>query len=621
MNVTAQYQGFGQVVNKVPVPWSMDIRYKAAAGAFYEDTSGQQIPLNTNPLAVTLQPLPPGTALEQPVELKVSGATPLAKFTNWVGTGIPLSAFGKFTSFSTTTIFPDSIFVHPNDALEISFDHDATLYGSLDQSKITLTMLDNNAIYPFQAYTTAQCGNTSYRATIPQYFRMAPGSHLGLVQVQDMANPPNITKRYIQIAMIAPPDWFSDPALVNRSIDSSFHYFGKYQVKIKADLLAPGDPKNTSSLDANLNKVGPVANDAGASGAYLQDITTSGAGARKFQGNLGYKAVNSPGIQDISQDATTNAPSHLKNGPITILDSGKFPLFREVWGIEPIAGATLGADMWFKATLTYDGSIQITGPGGSASYTVTVDPEAKVGVDVWLDASALLGLVEAEAHAIPNISMSFPVTLVNGVKTDATKCFKYKLDVSWSASVGYCPLCLSGGGTENIFQGHVPDPSNYCSDPATPMQLAAVTPAMPAASPSLAVDGAGGVLEVWRADDGTIHSSQYNGLQWLTPQIVSANQSSGAARVAFYAPGKALAIWNRKRSAAGGCPKCQFGYAVAEPTPGICHLEWRELVSPARLDSPHQRRWRHHPGGLLELQPNLPGRRGGNCRLGPRRGR
>ncbi len=543
--VTAQYQGFGQVTNQVPVPWTMDIRYKAAAGAFYEDTSGPQVPLNTNPLNVFLPPLPPGTHLEQPIELQLAGATPLKKFTDFLGTGIPLSAFGNFTSFSNSAIYPDSIFVHPNDSLEISFAHDATLYGSLDQSNITLKMLDTNQVYPFQPYTTAQCGNITYTAKIPQYYRLAPGGHIGLVQVQDMANPPNITKRYIQFAMIAPPTWFGNTLLVNRSIDSSFHYFGKYMVKIKADLLAPGDPANTSTLDANLNKVGPVANNAGASGTYLQDITTSGAGTRKFQGKLGYEAVNSPGSQDISQDATTNTPITFKNGPITILDSGKFPLFRDTWGIEPIAGATLGADMWFKATLTYDGSIQISGPGGSASYNITVNPEAKVGVDVWLDASALLGLVEAEAHAIPNISMGLPVSFVNGVKTDTTKCFKYKLDVSWSASVGYCPLCLSDGGTENIFQGHTPNPSSYCSDPAIVQQLAINTPAMPASSPSLAADGVGGVLEVWRADDGTIQASQYNGLQWLPAVQISSNQSSGAARVAFFAPGKALAVWTQ----------------------------------------------------------------------------
>jgi hypothetical protein len=538
VSVTGQYQGFGQVANKVPIPWSKDILYRAVTGSFYEVVNGQNVPLNTDPLVVTLAPLPPGTPLEQPIALKMPGAKPLSKIDNWLGSGSPLTAFGTFAVFTNPAIFPNSLFVNPNFGLVVSFDHDAALYGALDQSSITLTI--NNQVYPFQAITSDQCGTLTYRATIPAYFRMAAGNYVGLVEVKDMANPPNITKRYIQLNMVNAPAWFADTSLVNRSV--MFYY--NYAASIKGSVLAPGSPASNSTLDASLNKVGPVGNSAGATGTYEQYLSTSGAGTRKFLGSVNYSAMNTPDSKDISQDATTNTPITFQDGPITILDTGKFPLFRDTWGLDPIAGATIGADMWFKGTLTYNGSIQFQ-PGGATSYTVTVHPQATVGVDAWLDARALFGLVEAEAHAIPKISMDLPVTFQNGVKIDATKCFKYRLDIAWSASVGYCPFCLSDSGTENIFAGHTPDPSPYCSDPTFQAQAAAATPPLPAASPSLAVDGVGGVLAVWRADDGTIQFSRYDGVQWLAPGMVSLNTSSGAPAVAYYAPGKAMAVWTQ----------------------------------------------------------------------------
>ena len=554
VNVTGQYQGFGEVANQVPVPWTQDLTYFAQSGAFYKEVNGQNVLVNTDPLVVTLQPVPAGTVLQKPVELTILGLTPLKKFSNYLGSGIPLTAFGKFWGFPNLTDYPNPIFLNPPAGLVVQFDYSTALYGLLDMPNVTLTI--DNATYPFTTITSDQCntnlnGNLTYRATIPQPHRLAPGSHLGLVQVKDQSNPPTITKRYIIIDVAAPPGWFQDPALKNRTV----FYNSYFSMLLKGDALAPGDPASTSTLGANLNKVGQVDNAAGATATYSQWLGTSGASARQFDSAVNYEAVNNPNSKSVSQGAASSAPITFQEGPITILNTGKKPLFRDVWGIPPIASATIGADMWFKATLSYSGTIQTNGPGGTTAYTITVDPEANIGVDAWLDASALLGLVDAQAHAIPSISVSLPVTMTNGSITDIDKCFKFRLDIAWEASVGYCPLCVSDSGTKTIFADHVPHqnptpppPHPVCSDPPAPdlpMQPAVSNPGPPDSSPSLAVDGVGNVMAVWRADDGTLKYSRYSGIQWLTPGVVSANTSSGAPQVAFYAPDKAVAVWTQ----------------------------------------------------------------------------
>jgi hypothetical protein len=104
--------------------------------------------------------------------------------------------------------------------------------------------------------------------------------------------------------------------------------------------------------------------------------------------------------------------------------------------------------------------------------------------------------VDANAHAIPNIGLSLPVEYKNGQKIDAKKCFQYKLDISWEISIGYCPFCVSAGDTENLFDGQTP---SGCQLPAADAPLAPAAGPPPSANPSIANDGAGHTLAVWRA--------------------------------------------------------------------------------------------------------------------------
>ncbi|HET7087241.1 MAG TPA: hypothetical protein VFL17_01185, partial [Anaerolineae bacterium] len=224
-------------------------------------------------------------------------------------------------------------------------------------------------------------------------------------------------------------------------------------------------------------------------------------------------------------------------GPITILDTGWMPLFRDVWGIWPIASATIGADMAFNATLTYNGTLTLKPPAS----TLFVDPEATVAVDAWFDLSVLFGVVSANAHAIPAITVGMPVTFVNGVKDDSDICFRYKLDIKWSAKVGVCPLCDKESGTKNIFNDYTPK-SALCAPGAQSAARAASTPPSNA-SPSLATDGFGHSLSVWSDDAGSLQYSTYNGAAWQAAQTLVADGASLKPKVAYFAPNQAVAVW------------------------------------------------------------------------------
>jgi hypothetical protein len=233
-------------------------------------------------------------------------------------------------------------------------------------------------------------------------------------------------------------------------------------------------------------------------------------------------------------------------GPDTvqIMDTGKIPLFRDVFGIWPIASATIGADMWIEASLTYDGKVEFLASGATQS-SLLVMPEATVGVDAWFDLSALFGLVSANAHAIPQITLKMPARFEEGSLDDAEKCFLYRLDIQWSAKVGECPLCYEESDTENIFDGANPDPCTlapgYLAD--NPEQITVETPPPPTASPALAVDGFGHTLLVWSDEGGNLQSRSYSG---GTPQAelpVTVSAGSIDPQVTFYAPNKAVAVW------------------------------------------------------------------------------
>lgn len=560
LTVNALYTGHGHVVNGQPAAFQLEVRFSSFSKEFYNNATNQK--LNTEPYVVVLPTLPAGTQVDMPVVPYLTGLQPIKVFYNFLGSGYPLYAFGNFLSFSDPVLYPDAIISPPVTALPLRFQHDSLAYGGLDEANMTFTL--NGVKYYFQKrnlYSTG-CGNNEYEALITNPHRLKPGAHIGLMEIKDVSG--HLTRRYVQITMTSPPPWIADTQLINRKVYPGYSGQKTGYTSFFGDILAPGAPESTSTVGANLNKIGYVDNSAGGSYNRGEGIYPDGLVTKYFNGQVATTALNH-GKAIVLEKPGAGATQVTFGDSLPLMDTGRIPMFRDVWGIWPIASATIGADMWFKADLTYNGTISFGGSMGS-SYSLLVSPSGTVGVDVFLDVSALFGAVSAHASAIPEISFSIPATFENGKKLDSSRCFRYKLAVKWSASVGYCPLCLSESGTKTLFKGHQPEDADpkVCSDPAlqAEAQAATATEPPPDADPSIAADGFGHTLAVWRSDAGLVVFSSYNGIAWSAPAAITTNASSSTPRVAFFAPNQAVAVWAQNGLTPGQAANADFATLV-----------------------------------------------------------
>lgn len=601
-----QGKGFGeyQLIGSVKKPqiYEHSFIYKAIPNQYYDADTVQVV--NTNPLTIVLPRLPDDATVGIPIQPMIPYGAVLAKYANYLGTGIPAIAYGKYVSFSSVTDFPDPLFDWTYDKgwnLKVQFQNDPLLYGALDENNITLTV-DGGQVIPFTVGPSpgGNCAQKEYTAVITKAHRLTPGLHTLLIQAPDLSG--HVNKYYVLASFIKAPEWFKNSSLNNRLV--AFNFGGI--AAMTATVLDPNDPQNKSILPANLNRVGPVNNMAGASGIIRQTIGPSGIGDKKYEAGMPHQAINHSGIKGATLYSTAPAPITFGE-TIPIFNSGRIPLFRDTWGVWPIASATIGADMWFDATLTYAGNIVLSETTGALTTYTKVDPEATVGIDAWLDVSALFGAVEASAHAIPKISMSLPVEFTNGVKSDSTRCFKYRLDIKWSASVGYCPACLSESGKKNIFVGHEPQDSDLCSDPQA-SSISADAPPPPTASPSVANDGQGHTLAVWRSSGGTILSSTFNGVSWSTPVTVTTNTSSGSPRVAFFAPNQAVAIWTQNGLTPAQASNADFSTLVRNQHLAYSTWNGTSWSAPQNLTAPTGANGEGSPvlAGCLSTQAGCP---------------
>ena len=223
----------------------------------------------------------------------------------------------------------------------------------------------------------------------------------------------------------------------------------------------------------------------------------------------------------------------------TIVDTGKIPLFRYVWGIPPIASATLGADIWFKAFYYYFGSLVYADAQVLANFTAAASLEA--GLDLFFDASLILGLVKAEAHAQPSIGLAMPLVIENNQFNSVASepCFKFLLDVFYEIRTGVCPICLEVSGEENLIDEREPA---TCAAPGFKLERKG-TVAPSTGAPAIAVDGAGETLISWTDDSGNIVTQVDTiGLPGALTSFAAAAGTS-SPDVAYYGAGKAVMVW------------------------------------------------------------------------------
>lgn len=541
--INALHKGFGNEYGQ-SVPYEREIRFSGSTNRFFDAKTN--VLLDTDPLVINLGPLPANTQITVPIVPKVvGGGILLGGIKNYLGTGYSMAAFGKFYSFPQAQ-FPDSWFSgFQNQGITIEFQHDQALFGALDEDNMIFKLSGQS--YPFinqgKKFTgTVGCESIVYRATIPNFYRFPVGFHTGLIEIQDLSVPPNLTKYYIQLNVIPAPTWITDPKYKQRNI-----YIAPYSgnVTISGSQYPAGDPDSISSLNTNVPKVGQLDNQVGFQDTIIEYLYPDKTSGVQYKSQASTTVLSEPASSKKIEDSVTGGKKILiPKITSKVLDTGKLPLYRHVWGIWPIASATIGADMWFDAYLTYEGDIQFLTTGGTQT-TLYVTPEANVGVDAWFDLSAVFGVVSANAHALPQIGLKMPAKFVNDGLDDSTKCFLYKLDIKWEVKTGFCPFCWTESGKEPVFDGSNPDP---CTLPSTSNKLTSAdltieTPPPPVASPALAVDGFGHTLMLWSDANGYLLSRLLSGGQTVAQVPVSTSGASIDPQVAFYAPNKALAVW------------------------------------------------------------------------------
>lgn len=553
LSVNAIHQGYGPG-GKAEL-FVKQMRFSSNTNLFTDPVTKHTIA--TNPLVVTLGQLLPGEKVAIPIVPKVkkinssqaAGAV-LQHYENYLGQGYPATAYGKFYSFPQTK-FPDAWFFG-NGGIVVEFQHDPQLYGTLNEDKLKLTLdgTEYSFVYVGNKYPgEVDCDAIVYRATIPNFHRFSAGTHTGMISIEDMGNPVNITKYGLFFNFVEAPLWILNGKYQYRRI-----YLNSSNIKMEASQYLPGSPNSSTNLDTNVPSVGWLNNRNAMEDLVSQTLFPDKTSLIDYDSESNAMALNNASDpKDFEGSNAGGSEIAIPQTKIKIIETPKMPLYRNVFGIPPIAGATIGADMWFDAWLTTEGTIKFMG-SGATSTTVIVTPEANVYVDAFFDLSVLFGLVSASAHAVPNIGLKMPTTFVDGALLDSNKCFKYSLKIQWKAKVGECPLCKKKSGTKWIFDDSNPSPcpvSGTSSTLSANAIITAETPDPPSYSPSAAVDGFGHTLIVWSDDNNNIQSKALSGGQLSSEIAVTSGFSSIDPEVVFYAPNKAIAVWTESNLTSG----------------------------------------------------------------------
>ncbi len=540
VEVNAQYQGFGEVKNGVAVLTTVRVVYDRFHNRFYDETHTHLV--DVNPLVIHLPKLPANIHTDIPIEPSVGGG--VKKNSAWL-------AFGDFLSLAKAP----GVAIQGDGDLRIQFESDPQLTGNLSNVRFFLDGQEKGAFTTGLVHTT-QCDAVTYYFDLPHAYQTSAGWHLAQIKADTTLGT---VTQFFYLKFTDPPAWFLDPTYKNLEANVYSYPLDTYLV---GSQLPAGGANTAASIGANVPRVGQLNNSGGAENRTVQTVYAGSQSGLSYSGGANAQALNTNApqrpfsasggalVQGLRSRSTLNTLSAagsttLSYGEdnITILDSGWVPLFRDQWGIWPIASATIGADMWFNAHLSYNGTLTIDPGSGATSTYLKVHPQATVSVKAWFDLSVLFGLVDAGADARPSIAVHVPVVFTNASISDSDVCFRYRLDVDWWAKVGYCPLCKKGDGTKNIFAGSIPSPlPPLCQAKAQAAASAASPP--PSSAPTLGTDGLGHTLAVWSGASGALLSSTFDGQDWNAPAPVPNSDGGADARVAFYAPNQAVAVWS-----------------------------------------------------------------------------
>lgn len=461
----------------------------------------------------------------------------------------PLLRFSAIYGYPDRSRFPDAMFDISRE-LEVRFVHDALTFGALQN----VTLKFGNSRYSLAVTTdgeTCSVEGDQYSTTIPNAHRLEPGIHTLRLEASLQASDKPVSREF-QLVVLSGPDWLAADSLENPRIAWS---------PDRLELIANEKPQMLDvSATVNEYDIGTLQNDSHNDAILTETVDSHGfSGIRRF-GMSDNQAMNR---------VPANVPSGLNPPPLsggvgtmqfgspvpqTLIDTGKIPLFRYVWGVPPIADATLGVDFWFKLLLTYFGQVTI---GESVTSKVEINPVVQAGLDLFIDVSILFDIVSLDMTASPQIGIEMPFCVIDGAPQTSEELFKFLLRLSYEVSVGVCPLCIGAGGTftpVDLCEGNgcpSSGPGSICPDAKlSALRLDANKgdeinrPQLSGRYSAIASNGRGSSLAAWVGDDGHIYSQEVSAGGSLIDQLAIASpRGVTGLDTVWFSRDRGLMVW------------------------------------------------------------------------------
>jgi hypothetical protein len=418
-----------------------------------------------------------------------------------------------------------------NDVPQLRLPHASDVFGLLDDPVL---YIDNVEIGPLTA--DVGCGNLEYSIDLPQLATFPPGLYNARIEASLLGSTP--VNKLIQFDIRRGPTW------INQTSDYTSRVIQWSPSVVSMVASEPERMGNADSADPGFG-IGDLDNDNMTDGFVSQILLPSGAADRKRVGGATSQAASQPndpvGREANGSGSSPNATvSFGSMSPITVLDTGKIPLFRYTWGIPPIAAASMGADIWFRALYRYFGEVAMT--NNRVLIDATAEAIAQAGLDLWLDASIVLDLVSLSAFALPNFELTMPLVITeNEFDAQASQpCFDFAIDVSWEVQVGWCPFCVKGGDLTNLFEVL----EGNC--PARAARAPRTTPVIPPIDrTSLAVDGLGQASMLWGDGSGDLLLQVFNNGIANPVENLTVGPGAMGATHAYFDTGKSVMVWSQ----------------------------------------------------------------------------
>lgn len=388
---------------------------------------------------------------------------------------------------------PDEICVSGTaaDGLEISYFHDVNVAGALESGYPRLVLCPDGTFNceptagnvvplvrdPNQPGGPAACGTGVQRwsAGYPTD-RRNPGitRARGYLEVRSVYTPPGGGapsvlggRANIQVGLDPLPNWFTgyvpgpdvrplthrriirnpngtvtlegDEALSGpggRSIDAASSQFSQY------NLESPQRNRTRNSRRFSQTQLNAASNPTGLANAITSE----------------QRIANNDGAPLEPDADALPPPTALRDQ--TLLDTGRIPLFRAAYGLPPIAAATLGMDFWLNIGVAYGGMLHADAMPPYLEFVT--EPYSRFGVDVFLDASVILGLVSATVESSARSYLSNRSSFgAAGFDPTGYQCAGLNVDITLEICF---LLCESTGQTLiGVYEARPDNPANYAN--------------------------------------------------------------------------------------------------------------------------------------------------------------